>query len=53
MLITLLLAGCIGGGYQPLPENQQFVSQDFPCPDNIIKYGDPRWPQYYTCKFSR
>ena len=52
LIIFLLATGC-GGGYMTLPEHQRFVGPEYKCPDNIIKYGDPRWPQHYTCKWSK
>ena len=52
LIIFLLATGC-GGGYMTLPEHQRFVGPEYKCPDNIIKYGDPRFPRFYTCKWSK
>ena len=49
--IVLMQLSCSHGGYKkpPLPEWAQYHSKDYPCPENTINIGSPRFPNHYVC----
>jgi hypothetical protein len=50
--IVLMQLSCAHKEYQRgrVPEWGQFHSKHYPCPENTISIGDPRFPNHFVCR---
>ena len=49
ILAIFMTLGCVNQGYHSLPEHLQYHGVNYLCPEGLVQYGDPRFPNYYTC----
>ena len=52
MLMILMQFSCAHKKYKLwyAPEWASFHSKNYPCPEDTINIGDPRFPNYFVCR---